>query len=96
MIRDMDFEELYQYLNDLYNELKEYFDDDQINDLLDINTNIVRFGNIHAFMEKNFSTMFLFTSIKCILKSLIIIKETYKTNPEYNKYLDKISKRWQI
>lgn len=97
MTRDMDFEELINYLEGFYHELEGYFDDDTINNLLDINAHIVTFGNIHAFMkDKEMNTMFLFTLIKSILKSLIIIKDAYQKNPDYNKYLKRISRRWRI
>ena len=97
MTRDVEFEELINYLEDFYHELEGYFDDDQVNNLLDINSHIVTFGNIHAFMEnKEMNTRFLFTLIKSILKSLIIIKNAYKDKPNYNKYIKRISKRWRI
>ena len=77
-----------------YEEFKGSYDD--VEYMLNMNANIVGFGNIVAFKDIKLNTKFLFSSIKSILTSLIIIKEQFNTKPEYDKYLKHISRRWRI
>ena len=65
-------------------------------ELLDINTHVVTFGNIHSFMDEQLSTLFFYNSIKCILLFLLILKEDYKSKPDYKEDLEEIFKLWQI
>ena len=96
MTLDIEFENLKSYLDEFYGELNANFDDDEMDYILNVDAHIVGFGNIVAFKDVKLSTEFLFSSIKSILTSLIIIKEHYKIKPEYDKYLKHISRRWKI
>ena len=96
MTIDVELEQLKIHLDRLYSELTQKFEDDEIKSILDNNSNPVIFGSIHAFMKEPLNHLFFYSSIKCILTSLIIIKEQFKTNPNYNNYLDEIFKRWKI
>ncbi len=94
---DINFEELKEYLNGLNTELRQIFDDETLKYLLDIDTDIVRYGNIHSFMKKPLSTIFLYNSLKSILMFLIIIKEDREKIPKrYYEYLKEIIELWQI
>ena len=96
MTIDIELEQLELHLERLYVELSQKFNEDEMKSILDNNTGPVRFGNIHAFMKEPLNHLFFYSSIKCILSSLIIIKEQFKTDPNHNKYLNELFKRWKI
>lgn len=95
-IYDHDFECLKESLQKLYSELSQILEENEFKSIIDVKTDVLRFGNIHAFMEKPLNHLFFFYSIKSILYSLIIIKDRLENTPEYNKQLKEIFINWGI
>ena len=96
MVFDEDFEELKSNLLSLYSELKDNFEDEKLIEILDIKTGILNFRNIYLSKKKELDHKFLYYSIKCILRFLLIMKDDYKENPDYLKELNNIFYLWQI